>query len=165
MRKPRHEPMVVRLEGPSGSGKTTLLLRLIRKLRAEGVRVGAVKGCHHTPVVEPRGKDSARMRSAGADVVAVAGPGRHAIVARSEGRVTLRDLLERLPPVDVVLVEGFRDERLGLSLDWRERRDDVEGLLERIRDAMARRGARGTKAISRRRRRAVRTVRREDTLR
>ena len=100
----------------SGTGKTTLLEGLIRCLSARGLRVGVVKHDAHGLDLDRPGKDSWRLREAGAAALALAGPGQSALL--EGGELTLAQCLERLRGTDLVLVEGFRHAdipRIGLS--------------------------------------------------
>ncbi len=97
------------LVGWSGSGKTTLLTALLPLLRARGLRVSTVKHAHHEFDLDRPGKDSFRHRQAGAHEVLVASSVRWALLHEVEGpEPSLTDLLARLAPVDLVLVEGFK---------------------------------------------------------
>jgi molybdopterin-guanine dinucleotide biosynthesis protein B len=100
---------VIGIVGWSGSGKTTLLTRLIPVLRAAGLTVSTVKHTHHGFDMDRPGKDTYRHREAGAHEVLVAADARwallHEVVGPGPG---LPELLTRLDPVDVVLVEGFK---------------------------------------------------------
>ncbi len=100
---------VLGLVGWSGSGKTTLLVALLPLLRAHGLRVSTVKHAHHRFDMDHPGKDSFRHRAAGAHEVLVASSARWALLHEVEGsEPSLTDLLARLAPVDLVLVEGFK---------------------------------------------------------
>lgn len=96
--------------GTSGSGKTTLLEFLIGQLAAQGLKVNVIKHSHHDLELEPPGKDSARLRMAGAAEVMVASPFRYAIVHELRGapEPALEDQLARLAPADITLLEGFK---------------------------------------------------------
>lgn len=98
------------LAGWSGSGKTTLLSGLIPQLRTLGLSVSTVKHAHHAFDVDQPGKDSYRHREAGAAEVLVTSSQRWALMheLRGEPEPSFDDLLPRLAPVDVVLVEGFK---------------------------------------------------------
>ena len=100
--------------GTSGSGKTTLLEVLIGQLAARGIRVNLVKHSHHDIVLEPAHKDSARLRMAGAAEVLIASPHRIAIMRELRGAAEppLAELLARLSPADLTLVEGYKWEPL-----------------------------------------------------
>jgi molybdopterin-guanine dinucleotide biosynthesis adapter protein len=101
---------IIGLAGWSGAGKTTLLVKLIPALRARGLTVSTVKHAHHGFDVDVPGKDSFRHREAGASEVLVSSRQRWALMGeiRDAPEPTLADLLTRLSPVDMVLVEGFK---------------------------------------------------------
>lgn len=102
------------LVGRSGSGKTTLMERLLPHVRARGLTVSTVKHAHHGFDIDKPGKDSWRHREAGAEEVLLISGGRWALLheVRDEAEPVLEDLLSRLAPVDVVLVEGFHSHGL-----------------------------------------------------
>ena len=106
----RPVPMVA-FSGPSGAGKTTVLVALVKELRARGLRVAAIKHSGHPHGFDVPGKDSDLLLRAGAASVAVQGPSQLAIFGapRPGGA---RALARLLPPVDLVLVEGWKDEKL-----------------------------------------------------
>jgi molybdopterin-guanine dinucleotide biosynthesis protein B len=99
---------ILAISGPSGAGKTHLLARLIPALARRGVRVGALKHTRHTHPFDRPGKDTDVLRRAGAVAVAIEGPTGIAFFGPPAGG--LRALARLLPPVDLVLAEGFRDE-------------------------------------------------------
>lgn len=95
--------------GWSGSGKTTLLTRLIPLLRARGLTISTVKHTHHGFDMDKPGKDTYRHREAGAHEVLVASGTRWALLHEVVGQEPdLPVLLERMEPVDLVLVEGYK---------------------------------------------------------
>ena len=101
---------VLGIAGWSGSGKTTLLTKLIPLLVGRGVRVATLKHAHHAFDVDQPGKDSYEHRKAGASEVIVSSARRwvqmHEVGNGPEA--TLAELLARLSPCDLVLVEGFK---------------------------------------------------------
>ncbi len=100
---------VLGIVGWSGSGKTTLLAGLIPRLRARGLLVSTIKHAHAGFDMDRPGKDSFRHREAGAHEVLVASSTRWALLHEVEGaEPSLPELLDRLAPVDLVLVEGFK---------------------------------------------------------
>lgn len=103
---------ILGLAGWSGSGKTTLVVRLIPELRRRGATVSTLKHAHHAFDVDQPGKDSYEHRQAGASEVMVASALRWALMHEHRGapEPTLAELLPRLGPVDLVLVEGFKRE-------------------------------------------------------
>ena len=100
--------------GWSGSGKTTLIEKLIPLFVQHGLRVALIKHAHHTFDVDQPGKDSYRHRHAGCTEVLVSSSRRWALVHELRGarEPGFAELLERLSPCDLVLVEGFKRERL-----------------------------------------------------
>ncbi len=102
---------VLGLIGWSGSGKTTLMLALIEELRRRGVTLSTMKHTHHDIDLDTPGKDSYEHRHAGAEETVLAGPARWTLIheCRDEGRPRLETLLERMAPVDLVLIEGFKE--------------------------------------------------------
>jgi len=109
------------LRGWSGSGKTTLLVRLIPELVGRGIRVSTVKHAHHEFDIDKPGKDSYRHRAAGATEVMVSSARRFALMheRRTAPEPGLGELLARLTPVDLVLVEGFKSEPHDKLEIWR----------------------------------------------
>jgi len=103
---------VIGIAGWSGSGKTTLLARIIPVLTARGLRVSTVKHAHHDFDLDQPGKDSHTHRLAGATEVLIGSARRWALLheLRDEDEPPLEFLLERMSPVDLVLVEGFKRE-------------------------------------------------------
>ncbi len=101
---------VIGLAGWSGAGKTTLLSRLVPMLIAEGLRVSVIKHAHHNFDVDVPGKDSWVHRKAGATEVLVTSANRWALMheLRGDREPTLRDLIPKMSPVDLVIVEGFK---------------------------------------------------------
>ncbi len=100
------------IAGYSGSGKTTLLEKLIPELTGRGLKVSVIKHAHHGFDIDRPGKDSYRHREAGAAEVLLSCHDRWALMheRRDEGEVTLGELLARLAPCDLVLIEGFKQE-------------------------------------------------------
>jgi molybdopterin-guanine dinucleotide biosynthesis adapter protein len=103
---------IIGLAGWSGSGKTTLLTRIIPRLVARGLKVSTLKHAHHAFDIDQPGKDSHTHRAAGATEVLVGSANRWALIHELRGDVepTLRTLLHKLSPVDLVLVEGYKRE-------------------------------------------------------
>jgi len=98
------------LAGWSGAGKTTLVEELIPQLIQRGLSVSTVKHAHHAFDIDQPGKDSYRHREAGAREVLIGSGKRYALMheLRDEPEPDLPALLQRLSPVDLVLVEGFK---------------------------------------------------------
>lgn len=96
--------------GHSGSGKTTLMVKLVPLLVAHGLRVSTIKQANAGFDADKPGKDSYEHRAAGAKEVLVASAKRWALMHeyRGEAELSMEQLLARMSPVDLVLVEGFR---------------------------------------------------------
>jgi molybdopterin-guanine dinucleotide biosynthesis protein B len=101
---------VVGLAGWSGSGKTTLITKLIPVLVGRGLKVATIKHAHHAFDIDRPGKDSWLHREAGASEVVVASSRRWALVheLRDEPEPPLGELLAKLSPADLVIIEGFK---------------------------------------------------------
>ncbi|KUL97204.1 molybdopterin-guanine dinucleotide biosynthesis protein B [Bosea sp. WAO] len=101
---------VIGLAGWSGAGKTTLLTRLIPEFAGRGIAVSTIKHAHHAFDLDTPGKDSWAHREAGAAEVLISSARRWALLheLRDEPEAKLPELLARLSPVDLVIVEGFK---------------------------------------------------------
>jgi molybdopterin-guanine dinucleotide biosynthesis adapter protein len=111
---------VLGIVGWSGSGKTTLLVSVLPRLRGAGLTVSTIKHAHHGFDMDQPGKDSHRHRLAGAHEVLIASPRRWALLHEEEGaESSLAELLDRMAPVDLVLVEGFRSHPYPKLEVWR----------------------------------------------
>jgi molybdopterin-guanine dinucleotide biosynthesis protein B len=108
-----HDPLVLGLVGWSGSGKTTLLKKLLPLLVARGLRVTTLKHAHHEFDVDIPGKDSWEHRRAGAGEVIVCSARRWVQMheLNDEQEPSLAELLQRVSPCDLILIEGFKGER------------------------------------------------------
>lgn len=104
---------VLGITGWSGSGKTTLLTKLIPVLVSRGLRIATLKHAHHAFDVDQPGKDSYEHRKAGAGEVLVSSARRWVLMHENTSgpEPRLGELLRRLSPCDLVLVEGFKSER------------------------------------------------------
>ena len=98
--------------GWKNAGKTGLMERLVAEIAGRGITVSTVKHAHHSVDVDQPGTDSYRHRAAGASEVLLASGQRIAIMQELRGAAepTLDELLARLLPVDLVLIEGFKRE-------------------------------------------------------
>jgi len=98
--------------GWKNAGKTGLMERLVAEITGRGFTVSTVKHAHHSVDVDQPGTDSYRHRMAGASEVVLASGQRIAIMQELRGasEPSHAELLTRLTPVDLVLVEGFKRE-------------------------------------------------------
>ena len=103
---------VIGIAGWSGAGKTTLISRVIPHLRQQGLRVSVIKHAHHEFDVDVPGKDSWVHRQSGAEEVLVSSAKRWALMHELRGakEPSLSELLRKMAPVDLIVVEGFKSE-------------------------------------------------------
>ena len=94
----------------SGTGKTTLIEKIVRELTARGLRVGVIKHDGHDFEIDREGKDSWRFTQAGAKVSVIASAEKTAAI-RQEG-LGIRELIASVDGVDILLVEGWKNESL-----------------------------------------------------
>ena len=96
--------------GWKNAGKTGLMERLVSEITGRGISVSTVKHAHHSFDVDHPGKDSHRHRVAGATEVLLASRNRFALMheLRDEDQPSLAELLQKLAPIDLVLVEGYK---------------------------------------------------------
>lgn len=112
----------------SGTGKTTLLEQLIPELRQQGLRIALIKHAHHDFDIDFPGKDSYRLRKAGAAQTMVASARRWALINEHHEHNEQRDepqlaeLLQHLDPsrFDLLLIEGFKHEKFPKIELWRK---------------------------------------------
>jgi len=103
-------PPIVSIVGQSESGKTTLIEKLIPLLTERGYRIGTIKHTHHAVDIDRSGKDSARHRTAGAETVMLASPGRIAMF-KATASETLDGLIRYFEDVDLLITEGYKREK------------------------------------------------------
>jgi molybdopterin-guanine dinucleotide biosynthesis adapter protein len=103
---------VIGIAGWSGAGKTTLISRVIPYLRQQGLRVSVIKHAHHDFDVDVPGKDSWVHRQSGAEEVLVSSANRWALMHELRGAAEpeLPELLKKMSPVDLVVIEGFKSK-------------------------------------------------------
>ncbi len=101
---------VIGVVGWKNNGKTTLVVRLVEHLVARGLKVSTIKHAHHSIDLDQPGKDSWRHREAGAKEVVLATSRRWILMheLQDEAEPPLAELLRKLTPVDLVIVEGFK---------------------------------------------------------
>ncbi|WP_372602885.1 molybdopterin-guanine dinucleotide biosynthesis protein B [Actibacterium sp.] len=99
--------------GYKNAGKTGLVERLVTEITGRGFSVSTIKHAHHQFDLDRPGKDSFRHREAGAREVLLATGRRWVLMheMRDEPEPTLDELLSRLAPVDLVLIEGYKRDQ------------------------------------------------------
>jgi len=100
--------------GWSGSGKTTLIEKLIPLFVERRLRVSLIKHAHHSFEVDQPGRDSYRHRHAGCTEVLVTSSRRWVLMHELRGAPEpgFAELAQRVAPCDLLLVEGFKRERI-----------------------------------------------------
>ncbi len=101
---------IIGITGWKNSGKTTLTERLVKMFTARGLKVSTIKHAHHAFDVDKEGTDSFRHRAAGAGEVAIVSNNRWVLMheLRDESEPGLKDILARLSPCDLVIIEGYK---------------------------------------------------------
>lgn len=125
----------------SGTGKTTLLEQVIPLLKTQGIRSSLIKHTHHQMDIDTPGKDSYLLRKAGADQVIVASNQRWALMVESPNKpLSLMQLASQMDSstLDLVLVEGFKDEPVPKIALWRRGvKGEIKDLLDQYVIAVA----------------------------
>tara|TARA_B000000475_G_C15926453_1_gene418953 strand:- start:449 stop:949 length:501 start_codon:yes stop_codon:yes gene_type:complete len=105
--------MILGLAGWSGSGKTTLIKNLLPELKKINITVSTLKHAHEGFDVDKPGKDSYVHREAGAKEVLISSKNRFALMSNYKNKEnTLFELIDRLAPVDLIIVEGWKTENI-----------------------------------------------------
>lgn len=103
---------VIGIAGYKKSGKTTLVEKLVAEFIGRGLAVATVKHAHHAFDIDHKGRDSWRHRAAGAHEVAIVSDRMWAIIhpLQDEPEPRLGDILAKMAPSDLVVVEGYKRE-------------------------------------------------------
>ncbi|APG84728.1 molybdopterin-guanine dinucleotide biosynthesis protein MobB [Sinorhizobium americanum CCGM7] len=105
-------PKIFGIAGWKNSGKTGLMVRLVSEMTRRGHVVSTVKHAHHDFDIDKVGADSYRHREAGAHEVTIVSSTRFAIMHELRGapEPSFEEILSRLAPCDLVLIEGYKRE-------------------------------------------------------
>jgi molybdopterin-guanine dinucleotide biosynthesis protein B len=105
-------PRVFGITGWKNSGKTGLAVRLVTEFTRRGYKISTIKHAHHDFDIDKVGADSFRHRQAGAHEVTIVSGTRFAIMheLRGDPEPSLQDVLDRIAPCDLVLIEGYKRE-------------------------------------------------------
>lgn len=104
-------PPIITVVGFSDAGKTTMIEKLLPELKRRGFKVGTIKHAHHGFAIDQEGKDSWRHQKAGADITAVAGPDKTALIVNAP-ITRLEDIRPLMAGMDLIIAEGFKSERM-----------------------------------------------------
>ena len=109
------------ITGWKNAGKTGLMERLVVEIIGRDYTVSTLKHAHHTFDVDHPGKDSHRHRIAGASQVLLASTERWALMNEHRGtqEPSLPELLAKLDPVDLILIEGWKRDSHPKVEAWR----------------------------------------------
>ncbi len=96
--------------GWKNSGKTTLVAGLVTELKSRGFTVSTMKHAHHAFDLDQPGRDTYKHRQAGAQEVLISSGKRWAVMHELQGEdePPLEELLAKMSPVDIVIIEGFK---------------------------------------------------------
>ncbi|OAV50706.1 molybdopterin-guanine dinucleotide biosynthesis protein B [Rhizobium sp. WYCCWR10014] len=105
-------PKIFGIAGWKNSGKTGLAVRLVTEFTRRGYRISTIKHAHHDFDIDKVGADSYRHRQAGAHEVTIVSGTRYAIMHELRGapEPEFEEILARLAPCDLVLIEGYKRE-------------------------------------------------------
>ncbi len=118
-------PLAVSFAAPSGTGKTTLLVEVVQRLTRAGLRVATVKHHGHDLEVDTEGKDTWKLRRAGATSATLVGRNQVAWMSDGEQPPPLEEILSLFHrDADLVLVEGYRSAELPTVLVHRSEAAD-----------------------------------------
>lgn len=110
MKTPR--PKIFGIAGWKNSGKTGLAVRLVTEFTRRGYKISTIKHAHHDFDIDKVGADSFRHREAGAHEVTIVSGTRYAIMHELRGapEPSFEEILARIAPCDLVLIEGYKRE-------------------------------------------------------
>lgn len=108
------QPRVFGISGWKNSGKTGLAVGLVEEFTRRGYRISTIKHAHHDFDIDKVGADSFRHRQAGAHEVTIVSGTRYAIMHELRGapEPAFDEILARLAPCDLVLIEGYKREKI-----------------------------------------------------
>lgn len=97
---------VISFVGRHNSGKTTVLIQVLEKLQLMGIKSAVIKHSHH--MLTPDDSDSGKLFAAGAQQVYLSTPHETLTYRREEEKSLETMIAEVRPPVDIVLLEGYK---------------------------------------------------------
>ena len=132
-------PPIFGITGWKNSGKTTLAAGLIHELTRRGYSVTALKHAHESFDIDQPGRDSFKLRTAGARRVVLSSPKRWAVMQelRDEPEARFEELLAKVGPCDVIVVEGFKNEMFPKLEVRRDGATSRESLISKIPQVVA----------------------------
>lgn len=105
-------PKIIGVTGWKNSGKTTMVASLVSEFKNRGIKVSTIKHAHHSFDIDHEGTDSWKHRQAGAGEVALVSKNRWALMHEltDEDEPPLGDIISKLAPCDLIIIEGFKRE-------------------------------------------------------
>ena len=127
-------PPLFGVAGWKNSGKTTLMVGLIAELAGRGYEVSVIKHAHASFEIDHEGRNSFKMRAAGARQVALSSPRRFALMRElgDASEISFEEVLTYVGPCDLVLVEGYKREMFPKIEIRRDGAESSEPLLEKL---------------------------------
>lgn len=101
---------IISFVGYSGSGKTTLLAKVIKAFKEDGFRVATIKHDAHKFEIDHEGKDTWEFAQAGSDIVVINSTEKLALIEKSERPLSFEEVLNKINNVDIIFVEGYKQE-------------------------------------------------------
>jgi molybdopterin-guanine dinucleotide biosynthesis protein B len=130
-------PPLFGVAGWKNSGKTTLMIGLIAELARRGYVVSVIKHAHANFEIDHEGRDSFKMRAAGARQVALSSARRFAVMRELGGapELSLEEILAYAGRCDLILVEGYKREafpKIEIRRDGAASREPLAGMFPQI---------------------------------
>ena len=100
---------VFSIVGASKSGKTTLIEKVVGELKNRGFNVAVIKHDVHGFEIDHKGRDTYRIREAGADITIISSPEKLAMVERRKNEADIEEIISRCTDeVDIIITEGYK---------------------------------------------------------
>jgi molybdopterin-guanine dinucleotide biosynthesis protein B len=129
-------PPIITFIGWHDCGKTTLASQVVRHLKERGYSIAVIKSTKETGLLlDNKGTDTYSYREAGADAVTLIAPDQMVLTTKNPGKRLTTLAYRHFPDVDLVIGEGFKDERQVAKIEVS--RGDTELLRDRITGVIA----------------------------
>jgi molybdopterin-guanine dinucleotide biosynthesis adapter protein len=130
-------PPLFGVVGWKNSGKTTLMVGLISEFTRRRYAVSVIKHAHASFEIDHVGRDSFKLREAGAHQVALSSPRRFALMRelRDAPELPFEEIVAYAGPADVVLIEGYKREvfpKIEIRRDGAASREALHGTVPQV---------------------------------